>query len=220
MAVNPLRVLDSKVDGPKLKDAPSIIEFLCDDCRRHYNEFLSYVKTGGLNVVQTPNLVRGLDYYSRTVFEFISPDLGAQSAVAAGGRYDELVEHLGGPITPAVGFALGMDRVVAARAQKKSEGSVQSNPKKAFLVPLSESGGAFCFDVLQKLRAIGIAVPPFLSGKKLKNQMSHAVESGANWAILIGDDELKSQEVTVKNLTTREQMKIKVGQLQEWFLEK
>jgi histidyl-tRNA synthetase len=218
METNPLRVLDSKVDGPKLPDAPKITEYLCAACRSHYDLFLSLVKSSGLHVEQNPRLVRGLDYYSRTVFEFISSDLGAQSAVAAGGRYDELVEHLGGPAVPAVGFALGMDRVVAARAaQEKDLGPKKIDKKMAYVIPLSDEANVYSFEVLQKLRRIGLSVPPVLLGKKLKNQMSHAVDSGANWAILIGEDELKASEVTVKNLETRAQEKVKLNMLETWF---
>lgn len=219
MATNPMRVLDSKVDGPKVQGAPKITDYLYADCRNHYDLFLSLVKSAGLSVEENPRLVRGLDYYSRTVFEFISPDLGAQSAVAAGGRYDELVEHLGGPAVPAVGFALGMDRVVSARAaQKVAEAAVKKIDKKsAYVIPLSDEAGPYAFDVLQKLRRMGLSAPPVLIGKKLKNQMSHAVDSGANWAILIGEDELKASDVTVKNLESRSQEKVKLDALETWF---
>ncbi len=207
MTINPMRVLDSKVDGPKLQDAPAITDFLCDACRSHHQNFLRLLKDAGMSYQENPRLVRGLDYYTRSVFEFISPNLGAQSALAAGGRYDELVEQLGGPRTPAVGFALGMDRVVGARKAAPASSENHKNPVAA-VIPLMEEAVPACFALSQKLRAKGISVSPVTASKKLKNQLSNAVEIGANWAILVGEDELKANKVTVKNLSTREQKQI------------
>lgn len=216
MNINPLRVLDSKADGPKLLDAPSMKEFLCAECKSHHAQFLSLLKTSKADYFENPKLVRGLDYYTRSVFEFVSPDLGAQSAIAAGGRYDELVENLGGPSVPGVGFALGMDRVVAARIAKGTT-EPASKTKKAFVIPLDEQSFPMAFQVAQNLRQQSISVPPVVAGKKLKNQLSHAVEIGANWAILIGEDELKQGILTIKNLSSREQKQIKQSELKEFF---
>ncbi|MCG3205996.1 MAG: Histidine--tRNA ligase [Elusimicrobia bacterium] len=208
MLVNPLRVLDSKEDGPKLLDAPAITDYLCEDCRSHYRQFVTLLKENEIPLEENPRLVRGLDYYTRSVFEFVSPDLGAQNALAAGGRYDELVGHLGGISTPAVGFALGMDRVVTARKNLPTN-SGKKHPV-AVVVPLSEEAVPLCFSLSQQLRAVDVSVPPVTFGKKLKNQLASAVDFGANWAILIGEDELKVNQVTVKNLSTREQSQTSV----------
>ncbi len=208
MQKNPLRVLDSKEDGPKLTDAPAMKDFLCADCKAHYQLFMDLVKKSPYTIEENPRLVRGLDYYTRTVFEFVSPSLGAQSAIAAGGRYDNLVEELGGGATPAVGFALGMDRVVAAHQKAHPSEKTISTEKSAFVIPLDDDSIVISFELADKLRAAGIAVPSVLAKKKLKNQLSAAVDNGAKWAILIGEDERKSGQATVKNLETRTQEKV------------
>ena len=211
MLINPLRVLDSKLDGPKLPDAPAMTAYLCSVCRSHHKTFLQLLTEASLPFQENPRLVRGLDYYTRSVFEFISPDLGAQSALAAGGRYDELVEQLGGPRTPAVGFALGMDRVVGAR----KSGAVANGSKRAMavVIPLMEEAVPLCFALSQELRLQNISIPPVTASKKLKYQLSNAVEIGANWAILVGEDEIKANKVTVKNLSTREQTQVSKDKL-------
>ncbi len=208
MNINPLRVLDSKADGPKLTDAPVISSYLCAACADHHRMFVTLLREANIPINENPRLVRGLDYYSRSVFEWTSPDLGAQSALAAGGRYDELVEQLGGPKTPAVGFALGMDRVVAAREKAPATTNGKKSAPAAVVIPLSEQALPVCFAMAQQLRSRGTAVPPVTAAKKLKNQLANAVDIGANWAILVGEDELNANEVTVKNLSTREQTRI------------
>lgn len=212
MRVNPMRVLDSKVDGPKLTGAPAIVDFLCESCRKHHMVFLNLLKEAELPFQENPRLVRGLDYYTRSVFEFVSPDLGAQSALAAGGRYDELVRQLGGPRIPAVGFALGMDRVVSARKEDLIRRGA-SPLSSAIIIPLMEEAVPLCFRLSGTLRAGGIAVPPVTASKKMKNQLANAVEIGANWAILVGEDEMKANKVTVKNLSTREQTQLPVDKI-------
>lgn len=207
MEKNPLRVLDSKVDGPKLTDAPSMRDYLCDACRAHHATFLQLLTDAGVAFQQNDRLVRGLDYYSRSVFEFVSPDLGAQSAVAAGGRYDDLVKLLGGPATPAVGFALGMDRVVSIRL-KKAEAAKRGGARRVHVIAMDHGAAPLAFSIANRLRGQGFAVPPITPGRKLKNQMSNAVDDGAKWAILIGEDEVKASLAMVKNLETREQKQV------------
>ena len=214
MEKNPLRVLDSKVDGPKLAGAPEMKDFLCADCRAHHEQFIRMISDAGIRFEENPRLVRGLDYYTRTVFEFVSPDLGAQSAVAAGGRYDDLVHMLGGPVTPAVGFALGIDRVVSIRL-KNGWAETAFSPKKAMVVSLGEATRDLCFGIAQALRAGGFSVPPITPGKKLKSQLSAAVDNGAKWAILVGEDEMKSNLLTVKNLETRTQDQVPASRLHD-----
>ena len=214
MEKNPLRVLDSKVDGPKLTDAPAMKDFLCPACRAHHQQFLKMIIDAGVTHQENPRLVRGLDYYTRTVFEFVSPDLGAQSAVAAGGRYDDLVQMLGGPVTPAVGFALGMDRAVSIRLKGGWKPATFS-PMKATVVALDEATRELCFRLAQGLRDAGFSVPPITPGKKLKNQLAAAVDNGAKWAILVGEDEMKSNLLTVKNLETRSQDKVPADRLHD-----
>jgi histidyl-tRNA synthetase len=211
MGINPLRVLDSKVDGPKLKDAPVMTDFLCPDCKAHHDLFLDLIKLDNITPISNPRLVRGLDYYSRSVFEFVSPDLGAQSAVAAGGRYDDLVKLMGGPDTPAVGFALGMDRVVLASSKLKEQTS-KPGPS-ALVLPMDESAVKTAYACAAQLRQAGVSVAPVTASKKMKTQLSNAADSGVQWAVIIGEDELKSGVLTVKNLSTREQKKVDRAEL-------
>jgi histidyl-tRNA synthetase len=212
MEKNPLRVLDSKVDGPKLADAPKMRDFLCPDCRAHHAAFLKMIEAAGVRFQENDRLVRGLDYYTRTVFEYVSPDLGAQSAVGAGGRYDDLVKMLGGPATPAVGFALGMDRVVSIRL-KKGPAIARSGGTRAHVVAMDDASAAMAFSIADSLRKNGFSVPPVTPGRKFAKQMDAAVQDGAKWAVLIGENEVKSNLATVKNLETREQKQVPAAEV-------
>src|SRR5262249_39187962 len=147
-----LRVLDCKVDGPKLKDAPTIDQFWCEDCQAHFKAVTTLLKKAGGQYTLAPRLVRGLDYYSRTVFELVTTALGAQDALAAGGRYDKLVKQLGGPDVPGIGFALGSERTLLAlgAAGKKAENG------SGFLVFVAAQGDEVspeAFELLQDLRS-------------------------------------------------------------------
>jgi len=193
MTKNPLRVLDSKEDGPKVKDAPVMVDFLCEGCSTHHTQFKDLVQTSGFKLEENHRLVRGLDYYTRTVFEYVSPHLGAQNALAAGGRYDDLVAHLGGPSTPGVGFAMGVDRIVAALEKSAKDIKNYSNSSIfAVIAPLEAKALPVAFGLANELRERGIKVPPVVVKKKVGNILSGAVEIGANWAILIGGGRVES----------------------------
>ncbi len=218
MGVNPLRILDSKVDGPKLKDAPLMKDFLCEDCSRLYQNFLSYLAVGKEKVEENFRLVRGLDYYTRTVFEFVSDKLGAQNALVLERRYDELVHLLRGPQTPGVGFALGMDRVVSLAASQV-EGQKVSQNGKVMVIPLMDEVVSWAFSIAKDLRDHEISVPPIIPNKKLKNQLSSAAEEGFKWVVLLGEDEKKTNEVTLKNMESREQVRVPLAQLIQKLVE-
>lgn len=206
MKLNPLRVLDSKIDAPKLVDAPAMKNYLCSECQSHHERFVGFLTKTDIPVEENPRLVRGLDYYVRSVFEFVSPDLGAQSALAAGGRYDGLVKALGGPAVPGVGFALGMDRVVEVASKKGLEINLNSTQdKSAVVIPLDEMAQNDAFNVAFQLRLSGIRVAPVHVRKKLKNQLGDASDLGIRWAILIGENELRSGGVSLKDLKDRTQ---------------
>jgi len=216
--LNPLRVLDSKRDGPKLKNPPLIADYLSADSAIHYEEFLGLLRSRFSNIKENPRLVRGLDYYTETVFEIVSPHLGAQNALAAGGRYDELVFSLGGPSVPGVGFALGSDRVVEAHMSLQDKPKQESLDSNQFMVaPLVSKAVPYAYKIAQDLRDRDISVPPIIFKKKIKNQLSLAVDLGSNWIILIGDDELSREEVTLKDLTTREQVSVKISQVIDYI---
>lgn len=201
---NPLRLLDCKnPDCQEIYAKPEIqavinSDFLCDDCRNHYEELKKNLDA--LNVKYTENklLVRGLDYYTRTVFEIKSNNLGAQNAVCGGGRYDGLVEQLGGEPTPAVGFAMGMERLISLLTQKepkKSDGYVVSN------------NSTEAFKLAQELRSKSFNIEMDLANKKFTKQLEKASKS-AKYALILGEDEISQNKVSIKNLETSEQITV------------
>ena len=202
---NPLRVLDSKraQDKPVVIGAPTIAEFLSDEARAHFSTVIA-----GLDALKIPytinaGLVRGLDYYQRTVFEFVSTSLdSAQTAVGGGGRYDGLVEDLGGPATPGVGFALGIDRTLLA-CDSEEVFNMGSPEIDAFIVDVVD--GMSALRLSDELRAAGFTVDRAYDGRSMKSQMKVADRSGARVAIIIGPDEAEAGNCTVRNLMTSDQ---------------
>ena len=195
---NPLRILDSKnpamqamVDG-----APMLIDQLGEASRRHFEELERLLDLAGVAYRVNPRIVRGLDYYNRTVFEFISPDVGAQSTIAGGGRYDALFEQLGGKRTPACGFAVGIERVLLAM---QSAGAKAAADVDVFVAHSGESASAVAFRVAEDLRDHGSAVL-LGGGGSFKSQMKKADAANARFAVIIGEDEVASGKLTLKNL--------------------
>ncbi len=200
LAKNPLRVLDCKMDGARFKGRVPTMQ-LCPECAAHFEE-VQRLLTGKINFVVDPMLVRGLDYYSRTVFEFQAGD-ASQNAIAAGGRYDTLVKNMGGPATPAIGWAMGAERVILSR------GDVEiTKPKSVYFVSMDKTCNEAAFNLMQVLRAAGIRTEGGLFDKNIKGQMKQADRCGASYAVIIGSDELAAREVTLKNLQTGNQQKV------------
>lgn len=202
---NPLRVLDSKraQDKPIIDAAPTIAQFLSDDAKAHFEMVKAGLTALGVQYSVNEGLVRGLDYYQRTVFEYVSTSLdSAQTAVGGGGRYDGLVEDLGGPATPGVGFALGIDRTLLACDSE--EVFLLGAPQiDAFIVDVVD--GMTALRLADELRAAGFAVDRAYDGRSMKSQMKVADRSGARVAIIIGSDEAEAGNCTVRNLMTSEQ---------------
>jgi len=202
LTTNPLRLLDCKVPtcGAVTAGAPELIHHLCDACRDH----LATVERGltelGIAYTVNPRLVRGLDYYTRTAFEAIAAGLGAQAAVSAGGRYDGLVEELGGPPTPAIGFAIGLERLVTLM-----DGGGEVPPLPLFVAPLGEAARLFALKLVEELRGGGVAVEMDHAGRSLKAQLKRADRLQARRAVILGDDELAAGEATVRDLATHNQ---------------
>ena len=213
---NPLRILDCKIDGSKdfMDDAPKIETCLCDDCREHFNALKNFLSAANVEFVVDNRLVRGLDYYTKTVFEIQYAPLGAQSAVAGGGRYDGLIKEIGGDDTPAVGFAVGMERILLAL---ELQGLLPALTKKisAFVVSGGTEAEIYAFKLLADLRRKNIPVAMDFARKSLKAQMKAAARSGAKFALIVGEDEVATETVTVKNLETAAQEKIPVAQVSE-----
>ncbi|MDA8244217.1 MAG: histidine--tRNA ligase [Elusimicrobia bacterium] len=192
---NPLRALDCKIDGPWLAEtAPKLT--LCPDCSAHFSRVQDLLKLSGVKFSVNPGLVRGLDYYTRTVFEVRSSALGSQDAVCGGGRYDDLVKSMGGPAAPAIGWALGVDRLAMLLKDKHA---LDDSPK-AFVIAAAKEAGDKAFELLSALRDAGLAADFSNFELSLKSQMRSADKSGAAFALLIGEDELKAGTVTLKPL--------------------
>ncbi len=211
---NPLRILDCKVDGLKefMDDAPKIETCLCDDCREHFAGVKNLLTAAGVEFTVDNRLVRGLDYYTKTAFEIQYAPLGAQSAVAGGGRYDGLIREIGGDDTPAVGFAAGLERILLALELQKC---LPESTKKitAFVVSSGEAAQVYAFKLLTDLRRKNFSAAMDFGKKSLKAQMKQAAKSGAKFALIVGEDEVANSTVTVKNLETSAQETIPVAEV-------
>lgn len=198
---NPLRILDCKTPscGEIVAQAPNIMDFLCDDCRAHMDRLLVLLDAMGVRYELTPTLVRGLDYYTRTVFEVFSERIGAQGAICGGGRYDGLVEQLGGPACPGVGFGLGMERLLLLMQQC---GTDFEKPQRLdlFLASIGDEAGACAFRLSHELRTRGLRVDTDHVGRSVKAQFKYAGRTGARYALAIGSEELAAGRAKLKDM--------------------
>lgn len=206
---NPMRILDCKNSecAEVAKGAPHILDYLCDDCRAHFEKVKACLDAANVAYTVNPTIVRGLDYYTRTVFEFISGGLGAQSTLCGGGRYDGLVEEMGGKPTPALGFALGMERLMMVLEARKTE-FPESGACELYAAPLGEKAQEAAFVLVQKLRRCSVAAACDVSGRSLNAQMKYADKLGARYTVVLGEDELQSGTAFVKNMKTGEKTKV------------
>ena len=211
---NPLRILDCKIDGAKdfMEDAPKIETCLCDECREHFNAVKKFLTAAGVDFEIDNRLVRGLDYYTKTAFEIQYTPLGAQSAVAGGGRYDGLIKEIGGDDTPAVGFAAGLERILLALELQKLLPE-QNKKIAAFVVASGAAAEIYAFKLLTDLRRKNISVTMDFAKKSMKAQMKAAAKSGAKFALIIGEDEVANSTVTVKNLETSAQVNLPLAEV-------
>ncbi|MEU5051194.1 histidine--tRNA ligase [Streptomyces sp. NPDC021096] len=204
--INPLRVLDDKREDvqKQLVGAPMLRDHLCEACKEYHEQVRELLTAAGVAFVDDEKLVRGLDYYTRTTFEFVHDGLGSQSAVGGGGRYDGLSEMIGGPALPSVGWALGVDRTVLAL---KAEGIELELPAatQVFAVPLGEEARRVLFGLVTELRRAGVATDFAFGGKGLKNAMKSANRSGARFALVAGERDLAEGVVQLKDLESGEQ---------------
>ncbi|RLB73833.1 MAG: histidine--tRNA ligase, partial [Deltaproteobacteria bacterium] len=191
--------------------APQINESLCDDCRDHFSGLCGLLDDAGLDYQVNSQLVRGLDYYTRTTFEFLAGDLGAQNAVAAGGRYDRLVEELGGKPTPAFGFAIGFERLMMLAGDKLAP---LSSPFAA-LVPLGEAALRRLFPIHVNLNRDAQVTTLSFQQKSLKSQLKKADKDGVMYALIVGPDELSQEIAICRNMRTKEQTQLPLRNLEE-----
>lgn len=203
---NPMRILDCK--SPVCKelaaDAPKIIDYLCDDCHAHFERVKSQLTAAGLSYEIDPFIVRGLDYYSRTVFEFVSENIGAQGTVCGGGRYDGLAEELGGSPLPGLGFAMGMERLMLTLAAEGVELPEVEGPD-LYIAPMGEKAAEAAVPLAATLRRLGVSVETDLMARGLKAQMKYADKRGAKFTLVLGDNEIEASSARVKCMESGEQ---------------
>ncbi len=213
---NPMRILDCKspVCSGIAENAPRIIDYLCDDCNNHFESVKNNLNAMGIAFVVNPKIVRGLDYYTRTVFEFVSGDIGAQSTVCGGGRYDGLISQMGGPDTPSLGFAMGIERLMMVLKAQNAE--LPTAPTcDLFIASLGDKAilkaGALC----KELRDEGYKVQTDICGRGLKPQMKYANKIGAKFTLVLGDNEVDSGKANLKNMSNSSERQINLSEIVE-----
>ncbi len=216
---NPMRILDCKspVCSSIGKDAPAILDYICDDCSAHFESVKKYLDKMNIEYVVNPRIVRGLDYYTRTVFEFVSTQIGAQGTVCGGGRYDGLVEELGGPHIPSLGFGMGTGRLLMLL---EAQGIELPKPSGCdlYIAPMGENASFEAAAIVADLRAGGISAQTDVVGRSLKAQMKYADKIGAKYTMVLGDDEIAQGKAKVKNMDSGEVTEMELAEMAEDFM--
>lgn len=206
---NPMRILDCKspVCSAVAAGAPVVLDYICDACREHFDMVQKHLDALGIAYTVNPHIVRGLDYYTRTVFEFVSNDLGAQSTVCGGGRYDGLVEQMGGQPTPALGFGMGIERLLMVM---EAQGCAFPPDKRCdvYIAPMGESASLLAGELCSKLRAEGFIAQTDLVGRGVKAQMKFANKIGARFTVVLGDDEVASGKAKLKDMDSGTELEV------------
>jgi len=202
---NPLRLLDCKIDVALAEHAPKSADYLCDPCKTHFAQVKAVLTAGGVKYVENPRLVRGLDYYTRTTFEVIATGLGSQSTVVAGGRYDGLIEALGGASVPGIGFGSGLERVALAL---EAAGKLLIEKTDAAIIAMGEAATLKAVAVARAMRESGLSVEMFSPERKLKALLSRANKIGARFAVIIGDNEIAKGVVMLRDLQSSTQREV------------
>lgn len=210
---NPMRILDCKSPEDKeiAKNAPKVTDYLCEECQEHFQQVKSYLDCAGVEYTVNPTIVRGLDYYTKTVFEFVTDYIGAQGTVCGGGRYDGLIEELGGKHVPSLGFAMGMERLLMLMEKQGIEIPAPS-PCDLYIAPLGEEAKKKAFALVGKVRESGLFAETDVVSRGLRAQMKYADKIGARFSIVLGDDEITKGEAVVKNMETGQQTKISLNE--------
>lgn len=213
---NPMRILDCKspVCYSLVQGAPMMLDYLCDDCKQALDELRKHLDDLGIEYVLDPSIVRGLDYYTKTAFEFITTKIGAQGTVCGGGRYDHLIEEIGGPDMPGVGFGLGKERLLMLMEMEGSDFGGENKPE-LFIAWVGDDALSYSLKLINNLRKQGVRAVLDTKGRNLKGQLKYANKLGAAYSLVIGDDEIKSNMLTLKNMTSSEQTKLNVTELVE-----
>ncbi|MBQ3547472.1 MAG: histidine--tRNA ligase [Clostridia bacterium] len=213
---NPMRILDCKspVCSDLAKNAPVVIDYLCDDCKSHFGGVKKHLDAAGIKYTVNPHIVRGLDYYTRTVFEFVSGDIGAQSTVCGGGRYDGLVNQMGGPSVPALGFGMGIERLMLVLDAQKTE-LPKINTCELYIATMGEAASLKASELCALLRADGFKVQTDITSRGLKAQMKFADKIGATFTMVLGDSEIDSGSARLKNMQSGEETTVKLSNISD-----
>lgn len=208
---NPMRILDCKspICSKIAEGAPKITDYLCEECEKHFEAVQKYLDRAGVKYTVNPTIVRGLDYYTKTVFEFVTDCIGAQGTVCGGGRYDGLIEELGGKHLPSLGFAMGLERLLMVMDKQGIE-IPDFNECKLYIASMGESANEKSFELAKALRECGVEVQTDIVGRGLRAQMKYADKIGAKYSMVIGDNELEQNKATVKNMNTGKQYEISI----------
>ncbi len=218
LAINPLRLLDSKEEGaqPLLNQAPHSIDYLCDECATHLAGLRSYLDALGMPHTINFRLVRGLDYYTKTVFEVWAEGIGSQASVCGGGRYDGLIEMLGGPSTPGIGFGMGIERVIRSLKQQGIEPPPLPAPQIQ-VSPLGEAARVPALKLVRELRAAGIGALLAFGSRSLKSQLKSADKASVTFTVILGDQELADEAVIVRDMASSQQETVALNGVVEWL---
>ena len=200
---NPMRILDCKspVCSEIAKGAPVVLDYLCDECREHFQKVKSYLDAANIEYIVNPQIVRGLDYYTKTVFEFVSDAIGSQGTVCGGGRYDGLLEELGGQHTPSLGFGMGLERLQLVMEAQGCNFPEPSRPD-LFIVAMGEKATLKAVEIAKDMRDEGFSVVYDLNGRSLRAQMKYADKLGSKFNVVIGDNEVENKVVSLKDMAT------------------
>ena len=211
---NPMRILDCKSpeDQAIVKDAPLMVDYLCDDCRSAFEELQENLKALDIDFVINPKIVRGLDYYTKTAFEFVSNSIGAQGTVCGGGRYDNLCQEVGGPPIPGVGFGLGIERLLMLM-DANGFGIPKPEPVEVFIVTMGDSARKEGLSILHQLHQAGVSAQMDSLARNVKGQFKYAARLGARYTVVIGDDEIARGTVQLKNMDAHEQKEIALADI-------
>ena len=206
---NPMRILDCKspICSEIAKDAPVVLDYLCDECKEHFEKTKSYLDAMNIEYIVNPQIVRGLDYYTKTVFEFVADSIGAQGTVCGGGRYDGLIEELGGQHTPSLGFGMGLERLQLVMEAQGCEFPEPSRPD-LFIVAMGDKATLKAVEIAKDMRDEGYSVVYDLNGRSLRAQMKYADKISAKYNVVIGDNEVDTKSAVLKDMATGEQSNI------------
>ncbi len=213
LETNPLRIFDCKVETCQeaIAEAPKVSDLICEKCSHHFHQVQSYLSMAGLEYVLNPRMVRGLDYYTRTAFEVVSYDLGAQNAVTGGGRYDHLFQEIGELDIPGIGFAIGMERLISLLPEDRG----WTKPLHVFIAVTGQEGQIEAYRIANQLHLEGIRAEFDYEGKSLKSQMRRADKLKARYALILGEEELKKGKAVLRNMGDKSQEEIPIDHISD-----